>query len=83
MSYLPVAKLSAQFVAGLGVSKIIADIINNNVQIATTVQAVTVKVGSIVLGSMMVEQSSNHIERVTNEVVAWHENRKTDKEPQK
>jgi hypothetical protein len=83
MSYLPVAKLSAQFVAGLGVSKIVSDIINNNVQIATTVQAVTVKVGSIVLGSMMVEQSSNHIERVTNEIVAWRENRKTDKDPQK
>jgi hypothetical protein len=82
-AYLPVAKLSAQFVAGLGVSKILADIVKNNVTIATTAQSVTVKAGSIVLGSMLVEQSSNHIERITNEVVAWFEKRNTDNKTQK
>jgi hypothetical protein len=80
MSYLPVAKLTAQVVAGLGVSKILGDIIKNNVAITTTVQAVTVKTGSFVLGSMLWEQSSNHIERLTNEAVTWHANRKADKE---
>jgi hypothetical protein len=82
-NYLPVVKLSAQFVAGLGVSKIISDIIKNNVQVVTTADAVKVWTGSIVIGSMLVEQSSNHIERVTNDVTTWLENRKVEKETEK
>lgn len=76
MSYVPVARLSAQFVAGLGVSKIVADIVKNNAHVVTTADAVKVWAGSLVLGSMIVEQSSNHIDRLTSEVVAWRESRK-------
>jgi hypothetical protein len=76
--YLPVAKLAAQLVTGLGVSKIVAGIVKNNVAIVTTAEKVMVHAGSAVLGSMLVEQSSNHIERMTNEVVAWYEGRKTE-----
>lgn len=75
--YLPVAKLAAQFVAGLGVSKIVAGIVKNNVTIVTTAEKVMVNAGSAVLGSMLVEQSSNHIEKVTNQVVTWYDSRKT------
>ena len=74
-SYLPVAKLGAQLVAGLGVSKILADVIKNNVSVVTTAQAITVKAGGFVLGSMLVEQSSKHIEQVANDVNAWFEKR--------
>lgn len=80
LSYLPVVKLSAQFVAGLGVSKILSGIIQNNVTIATTAEKVMVNTGSIVLGSMLVQQSSNHIEQVANDVSTWLENRKLDSE---
>jgi hypothetical protein len=82
-SYLPVAKLAAQLVAGLGVSKIVAGIVKNNVLIATTAEKVMVNAGSAVLGSMLVQQSSNHIEQVTNDVVTWFENRKTENETEK
>jgi hypothetical protein len=82
-SYLPVAKLAAQLVAGLGVSKIVAGIVKNNVLIATTAEKVMVNAGSAVLGSMLVQQSSNHIEQVTNDVVTWFENRKTEDETKK
>jgi hypothetical protein len=80
MNYLSAAKLATQVVAGLGVSRIVTEIIRNNVAIATTTQAVTVKVGGFVLGSMLMEQSANHIERSTNDLVAWFENKRTDKE---
>lgn len=78
LSYLPVVKLSAQFVAGLGVSKILSGIIQNNVTVVTTAEKVMVNTGSIVLGSMLVQQSSNHIEQVANDVSTWLENRKLD-----
>jgi hypothetical protein len=80
LNYLPVAKLSMQFVASLGVSKIVGDIVKNNVDVATTVQAVTVKAGSLVLSSIIIEQSSNHIERVANKVTAELEKRRADKD---
>ena len=81
--YLPVAKLAAQLVAGLGVSKIVAGIVKNNVTIVTVAEKVMVNAGSAVLGSMLVQQSSNHIEQVTNEVVTWFEGRKTETETEK
>lgn len=77
---LPLVKLAAQVTAGLGVSKIVTDIVRNNVAITTTVQAVTVKAGAFVLGSMLVEQSSNHIERAVDDVAAWFEKRNADRD---
>lgn len=78
LEFIPTAKLATQIVAGLGVSKILGDIIQNNVTITTNVQAISVKVSSYVLGSLLVEQSSNHIERTTNEIVAWLDRRKAE-----
>ena len=80
-NFLPLAKFAAQAVTGLGVSKILGDIINNNVAITTTVQKVTVKVGSFVLGSMLVEATSKHIDRTVDEAMVTLEKfKKTDKE---
>ena len=64
---LPVAKLAVQIVSGLGVSKIVNDIVRNQVTILSTADAVKVWVGSLVISSIIVEQSSNHIDRATNE----------------
>lgn len=65
-AYLPMIKAVTQIAAGLGVSKIATDIVQNNVVIATPLQNVTVKIGTFVLGSMLWEQSSDHIERQVN-----------------
>ena len=78
--YLPAIKLATQVVAGLGVSKILGDVIRNNVVIATKTQAVTVRVGTFVLGSMLWDQSSNHIEKATNDAVALIEKLKENKD---
>lgn len=76
-SYIPMVKLATQIVAGLGVTKIVTDIVKNNVPVTTTAQTVMVKAGSFVLGSMLWEQSANHIERSSNELVAWLGKQKT------
>jgi|RhiMetStandDraft_4_1073278.scaffolds.fasta_scaffold317376_1 predicted MFS family arabinose efflux permease len=69
LTALTLAKFAAQTVAGMGASKIVTDIVKNNVTIATTAQKVTVTAGTFVLGSMIFEQSVNHIERLIAEVV--------------
>lgn len=74
-SIAPIAKLSAQFVASIGVGKIVSGIVKNNVVVTTTVEKVVVGAGSLVLGSMLVEQTTQHIERVSNDLTSWFEKR--------
>jgi hypothetical protein len=76
--YLPVVKAVTQIAAGMGVSKIVTDIVANNVALATPFQAVTVRVGSFVLGSMLWEQSSNHIDRQVSNLVDLIQKNKED-----
>lgn len=78
MLALPIVRGGLQLVAGLGVTKIIADIVKNNVSVVTTADAVKVWTGSFVIGSMIVEQSSNHIERATADVAHWLKNHKVE-----
>lgn len=73
-----VIKVASQLVAGLGVSKILTDIIKNNVTVVTAADSVKVWTGSLVLSSMIVEQSSNHIERVGNELFKWAKTHKVE-----
>lgn len=73
---LPLIKLGAQLVAGLGVTKIVSGIVKNNVPIVTTAEKVMVNAGSFVLGSMLVQQSSKHVEETINEAVSWFEKAK-------
>jgi hypothetical protein len=73
---LPVAKLAVHLTASLSVTKVISDIIRNNTNVETTSDAVKVAVGSLVLGSMIVEQASNHVNRQWDNFYAWNERRK-------
>jgi hypothetical protein len=76
---LPAAKFAAQIAASLGVSKIVGDVIRNNVSVLTRFDAFRVWTGSAVITSLLVEQSSNHIDRVVDSVVAWREEQKEKK----
>lgn len=78
MFYLPVIKVATQVAASIGVSKILVDIVKNNVTAISTVQTVTVKVGTFVLGSMLVEQTSKHIEKAAQDVTAWFKSKDED-----
>ena len=77
-AYLPLVKGATQVAAGMGVSKIVSDIVRNNVTSVTRVQQVTVSVGSFVLGSMLWEQSSNHIDRQVNHLVGVFQKKDSD-----
>jgi|tagenome__1003787_1003787.scaffolds.fasta_scaffold20655333_2 uncharacterized membrane protein len=83
MLSLPMVKLGVQFMTGAGVSKIIGDIVKNNVTVVTTFEKVAVKTSSLVLGSMIIGQTSDHIEQVLNDIVAWHEKKDTDTKTEK
>jgi hypothetical protein len=74
---LPLTRLAVHVIASIGVSKVINDIITNNTNVATTADAVKVATGSIVLGSMIADQASKHVNDRINAVVAWNESRKT------
>jgi hypothetical protein len=75
---LPVVKLAINVIAGLGVSKVINDIIQNNTNVVTTADAVKVATGSVVLGAMVVEQASNFTDRQWNNFSEWNEKRKAE-----
>lgn len=80
MISLPAAKMVAQVAATLGVSKIAGDVIKNHVTVLTRFDAFRVWTGTVVLSSLIAEQSSNHIERVVDSVSeAWNKNRKDDR----
>lgn len=78
--YLPQAKLAAQIVAGLGVSKIVSDIVKNNVLVLNTFHKVTVNAGSFVLGAMLMDQSAKHISETVDTVVAMIEKKQKEDE---
>jgi hypothetical protein len=74
---LPITRLAVHILASVGVSKVVNDVIANNVNVATTADAVKVWTGSIVIGSMIAEHASKHVNDRVNAVVAWNESRKT------
>lgn len=75
-TYLPHVKLGVQIIGGLGVSKIVGDIVRNNVPVMTTFQKVTVTTGTFIIGSLVVEQSSRYVERTIDDIVVWVEKRR-------
>lgn len=73
---LSIARLGVQLIASVGVSKVVNDLIVNNTNIQTTADAVKVWTGSVVLGSMVAEQVSKHVDRRIDETQAWFASRK-------
>lgn len=73
----PIIRLVTQLFASAGVSKVVNDIITNNTNIQTTPDAVKVWMGSIVIGSMIAEQASKHVNDRIDAVIAWKKSRET------
>jgi hypothetical protein len=83
MLSLTSAKLAANVVSALGVSKVVGDIVKNNTTVLTGSQRFLVNAGGLVLGSMIVEQASNHVNRTIDELVDWHRQEKNQEDEQK
>ena len=78
MNTFTIVKAGVHIVSALGVSKVLGDIIKNNTTVVTTTDKVLVNAGSIVLGSMIVEKASNHVNAQIESVITWHANRGED-----
>jgi hypothetical protein len=74
---LMLTKLAVQVISGIGVSKVVKDIIANNTTVETTADAVKVWTGSVVIGSMASDAVSNHVNAKIDQVANWFESRKT------
>jgi hypothetical protein len=72
------ARLAVHAVASLGVTKVIHDIIRVNTVVTSTFDAVRVATGTLVIGSLISEVASKHVNDRINDVVAWNNQRKAD-----
>jgi hypothetical protein len=75
---LPIARLAVHGIASLGVSKVVWDIIARNTVVTSNFDAVRVLAGTLVIGSMVTEHASRHVDARFNELVAWNESRKAE-----
>ena len=72
MFSLASTKLAVNIVSALGVSKVIGDIVKNNTTVLTGSQKFLVNAGGLVIGSMVVEQACNHVNRTIDDLLEWH-----------
>jgi energy-converting hydrogenase Eha subunit E len=79
-SSLPIGRLAVQVVSTVGVSKVVNDIIANNTNVLTTFDAIKVWTGSIVIGAVIVETTSNYVDAKMIQLATWNEARKAEKE---
>lgn len=76
LSKVTLAKMVINFTAGSGVAKVVNDVIKNNITVETPTDAVKGMIGSIVIGSMIADVSSKHVNAKVDSVVKWWEERK-------
>lgn len=78
-SLLPVVKLGVAVLAGIPVSKVVNDIIKNNVTIVTQVDKIKVVTGQFVIGAMLTQSLSKTTDNLVDSVVAiTQRNKKTE-----
>jgi hypothetical protein len=80
MNKIAALKKTVTVVIGIGVSKIVNDIIANNVEIDKPHQQVTVPVASFAIGGAVAEASSKYTDSLIDDAVdIWHKikNRQT------
>jgi hypothetical protein len=80
---LPVVKLGGAAVAGIPVSKIVNDIIRNNVTIVTKVDKIKVASGSVVIGAMISQQLSKTTDMLVDSIVNLRNHTENEEETEK
>jgi hypothetical protein len=69
-SLLPVVKFGVAALAGIPVTKIVNDVVKNNVTIVTQADKVMVKAGGFIIGSMIAASLKETTDGVVDAVVA-------------
>lgn len=72
LNLLPVAKLGAQLVAGLGVSKVVGDVLKSSTTVTSRLDAIRVWTGVTVISGIIAEQGTKSIDRNLDKVAAWY-----------
>lgn len=83
MLSVPMIKVCAQVVAGFGVSKVVLQVIRNNTTIVTLTDAILVRAGTLVLGSIAIDQATSHVSKFVDDVVEGIERRKVEVDGEK
>ena len=66
---MKIAKAAIRIISGAGCSKVVNDIIRNNTNVETTMDSIKVLVGSIVIGTMVADAGSDHVEAKFDQLV--------------
>jgi hypothetical protein len=74
-SQIGLVKLGINVVASASVWKIVNDVIKHNVAIETGADVVKVWTGSLIIGSMVADQASKHVNEKFDSALAWMEAR--------
>lgn len=69
-------RVGVNIVSSVSVWKIVSDVIRHNVAIESTADAVKVWTGSLIVGSMIADQASTHVNNQLDKGIAWLEHRK-------
>jgi hypothetical protein len=77
MDGLPLARLGVHIVSTLGVTKVVGDIIAKNTVAASTLDLVRVKVGELVISSLICHHTKNYVDGQMDSALAWYANRNT------
>ena len=77
MTKLGIAKLVINVAAGMGVAKVTDDFIKSNTTVESTEDRIKVAIGSIVLGSMVSQAASNHVNAKIDSIANFWQNRKS------
>jgi hypothetical protein len=82
MNKLNAFKFATRLVVGIGTTTVSNSIIRNNVTPSNPVEAVSVAVASVVIGSMASEATKSHTNRKIDEYVElWKSSKSTDEDP--
>lgn len=76
MSALAIAKVGVQVVTGLGVTRVVTQVIQNNTNIVTAVDKILVNTGGFVIGMVIVDHTSDRVNYAFDKFAAWSEKRK-------
>lgn len=68
MLNVPLIKFAVQTLGSVSAAKVVGDIVRNNTVATTVAEKVMVNVGSLVIGSMVMDAASKHLEEVWQSV---------------
>lgn len=68
---LEYTKLAANIISGMGVTKVVHDIIDSNTVSTSTLDSVKIWIGSGVIASVVVDHTSKHVLAKIDKTAAW------------